>query len=130
MMARLAFMPDRVQKSLLREITSLALKLEAKVKAEKLSGQVLKVRTGNLRDSIHHEVSSTASSVVGRVFSDTSVKYGAIHEFGGVINRVGSKKGPYQVTMPKRPFMHPSFEEMESEIQEGIRDAVKEGLLP
>ena len=128
--ARLAFMPDRVKSSLRREITALATSLVSRIKQDKLSGQVLNVRTGNLRRSITDEVTADATSVTARVFSDKSVKYAAIHEFGGVINRVGSIKGPYSIVIPQRAYMLPTFKEMQPEIQEGIEKAVKEGLLP
>ena len=82
LIGKLNAMPTAVQQALLKKTTSLALQLEALVK-QKLSGQVLKVGTGNLRDSIHNDVNATDTSVTGRVFSDKSVKYAAIHEYGG-----------------------------------------------
>jgi HK97 gp10 family phage protein len=129
LVARLDAMPSKVQASLKRRITQLALTLQSKVKQDKLSGQALNVRTGNLRRSINYEVIADATSVTGRVFSDSSVKYAAIHEFGGVINRVGTIKGPYQIKMPQRAFMLPAFAEMKPEIEEGIDEAVKEALV-
>lgn len=52
-----------------------------KIMFEKLSGQVLNVRGGRLRDSIDQEISDDELSTrVG-----TNVEYGKIHEFGGTI---------------------------------------------
>jgi phage gpG-like protein len=126
---KLDFMPTKLRDALVREVTVLASKLVARIKQDKLSGQVLNVRTGNLRRSITDEVTSTASTVTGRVFSDKSVKYAAIHEFGGTIHRVGRIKGPYEVQMPQRAYMLPTFKEMQPEIEEGIKEAVQGALV-
>lgn len=58
----------------------LALKLLNRVKAQKLSGQVLNVRTGRLRRSITQRVESSADEISGIV--GTNVGYAAIHEYG------------------------------------------------
>lgn len=56
------------------------LKLQRRVRSEKLSGQVLKVRTGTLRRSIDQAVTESGNQVVGLV--STNVGYGRIHEYG------------------------------------------------
>ncbi|MBN8905850.1 MAG: phage virion morphogenesis protein [Rhodospirillales bacterium] len=140
-------MPDKVKANLTKATTSLVLQLEARVK-RKLSGQVLKVRTGNLRDSISHDVTSTDDSVVGRVYSSKNVKYGAIHEFGGktsphVIVPKNAQALAFQSggktvfasrvnhpgsNIPARPFMRPSLAEMKDKIIERMNQAVTDGL--
>ncbi|MGE0105286.1 MAG: HK97-gp10 family putative phage morphogenesis protein [Blastocatellales bacterium] len=147
LIARLEAMPDKVKANLRKTVTSLSLQLEARVK-QKLSGQVLKVRTGNLRDSIDHEVTVTDAAVTGRVFSKKDVKYGAIHEFGGKtrphvivprnaavlafplngktvfarrVNHPGSN-------IPSRPFMRPTLAEMKEKIITRMNEAVTDGL--
>jgi phage gpG-like protein len=55
-------------------------KIEASVKTDKLSGQVLHVRTGTLRRSIHSDVKSDGSQIVGTV--GTNLIYAAYHEYG------------------------------------------------
>ena len=57
-----------------------ALRLRRLVMDGKLSGQVLKVRTGNLRRSIDSALFEQAGAVVGKV--STNVKYGRAHEYG------------------------------------------------
>lgn len=86
--AKLSAMPNAVHQSLLRKVTVLAFKLLALVKG-KLSGEVLNVRSGLLRDSAFQEVIDGGSSVVGRVAEPGLVPYAAIHEFGGTINHPG-----------------------------------------
>lgn len=56
LITKLDQMPARVHAVLLKKVTTLALLLEAKVKGEELSGQMLKVQTGALRRSIFETV--------------------------------------------------------------------------
>ena len=58
----------------------ITIRLQAHVIRNKLSGQILKVRTNNLRGSIHQEVIRDGSGIVGRV--GTNVEYAAFHEYG------------------------------------------------
>ncbi len=53
---------------------------------KKLSGDVLNIRKGNLLRSIVAQNSDDGQVITGQVYGDTSVKYGAIHEFGGTIH--------------------------------------------
>ena len=71
----------RVKEYVLRETHILTTKLQRKVKEEKLSGQVLKVRTGRLRRSINRRVDVLADQVIGRV--GTNVEYGRTWELTG-----------------------------------------------
>lgn len=57
--------------------------VQARVMKEKLSGQVLKVRTGKLRRSITQKIDRDTGSISGIV--GTNTRYARIHEFGGVI---------------------------------------------
>jgi phage gpG-like protein len=140
-------MPSKVHAALLRKVTELAFKLEAKIKG-KLSGEVLHVRTGALRASIANQVTDTATAVTGRAFSSGDVKYAALHEWGGKIpahevvatkaqalafvmggKQVFAKRVQIpDVTMPERSFMRSSLADMKSEIVEGMTEAVREGL--
>lgn len=80
---RFAAMPERLRERLRREITELTVDLQSHVKADKLSGQVLNVRTGNLRRNINTRVQETATSITGTV--GTNVEYARIHEYGGTM---------------------------------------------
>lgn len=70
----------RVHDALRRAITRESLLLLAAVKEEKLSGQVLKTRTGTLRRSINRRQMETATGI--RATVGTNVAYAAIHEYG------------------------------------------------
>ena len=72
--------PARLRDELTVGIGRAALKLQREVVQNKLSGQVLSVRTGTLRRSIDQVVTSEGNSVVGIV--STNVKYGRVHEYG------------------------------------------------
>lgn len=150
-MARLRAMPEKTKSALLKKVTQLRLQLEAKIK-QKLSGEVLNVRTGNLRRSIHSKTIDEATRVEGSAFSSGDVKYARIHEYGGTINHPGGtayivtasgavfisnaaaatlgrnlpRTKPHTITMPERSFMRSSLADMKGEILAGLSAAVKE----
>lgn len=142
---RFATMPARLQDEMVRAVTSFTLKLSRHVKTQKLTGQVLNVRTGRLRRSIHHEVHSGAGRVTG--FVGTNVVYAAPHEFGGQVTvkehlrtikqawgkalkepKVVSVK-QHSVTYKERSFLRSSLKEMRGEffldLQKGVARAAK-----
>jgi HK97 gp10 family phage protein len=124
----------------------LVLKLSNNIKAEKLSGQVLKNRTGTLRRSISSSVSTSGTATIGKV--GTNVEYAAIHEFGGrtrehdILPKRGRAlafpwKGKQMILakvhhpgsqMPERSFMRTALEEMRPEILEEFNNAIMEVL--
>lgn len=61
-------------------ITRLTLHLQRKVKRDKLSGQVLNVRTGRLRRSVGQDVHDEGDKIVGTV--STPVEYAPPNEYG------------------------------------------------
>jgi phage gpG-like protein len=61
-------------------ITQLLLKLSSRVKEQKLSGQVLNVRTGRLRRSITYSVDEQNGQIIGTV--GTNVEYARRLEMG------------------------------------------------
>lgn len=65
---------------IVKGVGRIALRLMTRVKGQKLSGQVLNVRTGRLRRSITQRVESSADQISGIV--GTNVEYAAIQEFG------------------------------------------------
>jgi phage gpG-like protein len=144
---RLDSMPGKLQAALYQKVSLLALKLEAKVK-KKLSGEVLNVRTGDLRRSIASKVEQSPHAVIGKVYSSGDVKYAAIHEFGGqtkahVIEAVNGKAlafmaGGKQVfakrvnhpgsKMPERSFLRSSLADMREEITQELHQTVVDTL--
>jgi len=72
--------PVRLHDEIKKGVGRLALMLARNVQRNKLSGQVLKVRTGRLRRSIGSVVEDSGDVVSGIV--STPVKYAPPHEFG------------------------------------------------
>lgn len=140
----LADAATRIHDALLRKAYAYALRLEGHIKADKLSGQVLNVRTGNLRRSIFSGVEDDGDTIEIWAKQSGDVKYGAIHEFGGktaahdilpvkakalhfimggkdvfakIVHHPGS-------VMPERSYMRSSLEDMKDTIIAGLKDAV------
>jgi phage gpG-like protein len=121
---------QRVRPALVGAMTEVMLDVW-RIATKKVSGDVLHVRTGHLRDSLGPpSVQEVQGGVAGQL--GARVKYAAIHEFGGVIpaHTVYAKHasalrwiGPDgrarfaksvripAITMPKRPFLQPAFDE-------------------
>lgn len=141
-----ATIPNGVKRNLEKAITSLAIGLQRDVKATKLSGGVLKVKTGTLRRSIAQVVRVTDTAVVGEV--STNVRYGKAWEYG--FDRkvgAGARGGPRTLTgsaldnyiakhpagvkhFPERSFLRSALKDMEAsgKIDQTIKAAVNEAL--
>lgn len=149
LIAKIDRMPPTVRNVLRRKIRELALRLKAKIQRDKLSGQVLNVKTGALRRSIQDNVVETDTGVYGEVFSSGDVKYARIHEFGGKTRAhdifpkkadalsfmMGGKQVFAKVVhhpgsvMPERSFMRSSLAEMANDIRIEMKKAVIRGLM-
>lgn len=131
---------DNISDIVTKKMNQLTIKLSNKIKKDKLSGQVLKVQTGRLRNSIHNHVIKIGKSIVGEVYTD--VKYAAIHEFGfsGTENvkahlrklkngkSINIRSFSRNMNMPKRSFMISSLEEMKDKIISDLKNSVFEEL--
>ena len=131
-----------IESGVQKEIMRLALKMTGVV-MRKLTGDVLKVRTGRLRRSIHPEWEfkpGYSGAVVG-----TNVEYAAIHEYGfkgdvqvksfqREMNKAfGRPISPRTVTvkaharnvnLPERSFLRSALLEMKPEIMDGLLKAI------
>ena len=92
--ARLEASPLAVQAALRVKAADLALRLQAHVRDDKLSGQVLQARSGALKASIAAAIDLDGAVIRARVFSLDDVKYAAIQEFGG-------QTSPHDITPDK-----------------------------
>jgi phage gpG-like protein len=81
--ARLETYPAALAAALDAKATELAAALLDLIQNDKLSGAVLNVGSGALRDSIAASISAEADGVVAAVGSAGDVKYAAIQEYGG-----------------------------------------------
>ncbi len=141
--AKLGAMPDRVVSLLRAAVEREAIALTGYVKESKLSGQVLRNRTGTLRRSINYAMIGDLAARVG-----TNLVYAAIHEYGGqtrahVIEAKNAKALAFQVggqtiirrrvqhpgsKMPERSFLRSSLRDSRDRIVAAIQAAVTEGI--
>jgi len=140
--ARLERVPPQVTGALRRAISIQAFDLMGYVKANKLSGQVLRNRSDHLRGSINVELGGDGLSArVG-----TGVVYGRVHEYGGAFTirehmRMMTQafgravKEPRKISVrehiaryPERSFLRSSLRENEGRIRAAIEAAVTEGV--
>lgn len=125
---------------LVREVQRLSIVLQTHVKADKLTGQVLHVRSGTLRRSINRKIEQTETSVMAIV--GTNVRYARPHEFGfqGTVTvpshtRTSSRgvatvrEHTRRVNMPVRSFLRSALSDMERDIRADLRSAATRDLL-
>lgn len=137
---------EQAMPKLTARIQKVVLQLQAKVVRDKLSGQVLKVRSNNLRSSIHQAVSVNGNVITGIV--GTNVEYAAYHEYGlsGTVNvkehlrtiKIAFGKAlakPKTITVrahgrtvnyPEHSFLRSAMADMSDEIRESLSEGVKE----
>ncbi|PFH29141.1 HK97 gp10 family phage protein [Burkholderia sp. JKS000303] len=145
--ARVGRIAPNMRNALVQRVQRLVIALQTLVVTDKLSGQVLNVRTGRLRRSVNQAVTTTDTSITGVV--STPVEYAPPLEYGfqGVVT---VKEHLRQVTMAwgkplKEPvtatvrehtmamnilphsFLRSALKEQRDEILNGIREAAAEG---
>jgi phage gpG-like protein len=141
--ARLTRMGPAIRAALAKAVEREAIALQRLVK-EKLSGPVLKNKTGRLRRSINYRVSESETAVSGSV--GTNVRYARAHELGfdGVVSvrehlrhitqAFGRPITPVDAVvpthsrhmhLPQRSFLRSSLEERAPQIRESLIAAVR-----
>lgn len=138
----------KLQGEVERSIGRSALRLQRHVMANKLSGQVLNVRTGTLRRSIDQVVERTANGVTGIV--NTNVRYGAAHEYGfsGAVSVkaylrtikqafgrplkearvVQVRASSRNVKLPERSFLRSALRDLQPSIQADLQQAIERAI--
>lgn len=120
-----------------KAMIKLAIRLQKHVKQYKLSGQVLKVRSGTLRRSIAYRTYIRGNTVTAKV--GTNVPYGRVHEYGfrGQVNVKAHlrKVNGYshwvnnhtrKVNLPERSFLRSSLKDLKMYIRMDMKAAVRE----
>lgn len=127
-----------------------ATELAGYIQAEKLSGQVLNRRTGDLRATVHpipaKDIGTAISAGAG---GGANLRYAKIHEYGGLIPahtvvatnakalaftvngmlRFAKSVSIPAVTMPERSYMRSALREQAPDGIAQLRAAVKEAIL-
>lgn len=149
--ARFAGLTPKMHLRLVKAMHTMLPRLQAFVKAGKLSGQALHVRTGNLRRSISFTVQETGDDIVGQVgiFGGPTLPYGRAHEFGfeGTVSvkehlrtitqawgrpiepvRATVREHTMRMHLPERSFLRSSLAEFRAAILEVLAQAVAEAV--
>lgn len=129
---------ERIKEAVRVALYKATMDLTRYVKEQKLSDQVLRVRTGRLRRSITGRVEDSDGKFEGIV--GTNVRYARVHELGfkGVvqvkahIRRIKGQAIPVRshsrkLDLPARPFLNPSLQERFPQYQQQFVKAVQEG---
>lgn len=131
--------PKRASALVVDAVTREAIRLANVIKTDKLSGQVLRNRTGNLRRSTSAKPTVVSpQGIVGEVSVDKTAPYGAVHEYGGRITirqhmRTSTLGNQFVVRahdaiFPERSFMRSALSEQRETIANSIREAVMKAV--
>jgi phage gpG-like protein len=137
-----------VQDALLGQADALRGALEARIQ-QKLSGEVLQIRSGALAASIISSIENDGSDTSVSI-SSTGVPYAAIQEFGGKTaahdivavkpKALAFSMGGDQIfaksmhhpgsAIPARSYLGSSLAEMSDDIESGFKQAILDALAP
>ena len=137
----------KIARELTSEMHRVTLKLLRYVKENKLSGQVLKNRTGTLRRKVNECVTESPNSIVGQV--GVRLSYAAAHEYGfdgqetvrahlrtikqafgrplAEAKEVQVRSFTRHMKIPERSFLRSSLRELKPQIERDLRAAVMRG---
>lgn len=141
-LARMRARRDNIKARLLATMLGQMARLAEYVRANKLSGQVLRNRTGTLRRSIHPGAElQNEGDIVGLI--GTNISYARLHEFGGTFQVPGHWRtitqafgrpiaprsvnvAAHAITFPERAFLRPAINERRDAIFTALRGTVME----
>ena len=147
LLERLRALPDAINLGLLRGITRLGIGLQSDVQQDKLSGQVLRSRTGLLRSSIDLRVDQSGGAITASVFSDS--RYAGVQEYGfaGTVSvraslrrireafgrpiaekTISVRAHDRRMDLPERSFLRSALEDMTPAIRDGVEAALAEAV--
>jgi hypothetical protein len=129
---------ELVATSLVRTITQQMILLRSYIQTEKLQGDPIHHRTGNLSRSLVFDVTRDGNTIIGTVGVSREAWYGEILEKGGTFSvresvRTSSSGRSYSVrahtmTFEPRSFMVSSLNEREATIMQACSDSVMGAL--
>ncbi|WP_208448829.1 hypothetical protein [Burkholderia cenocepacia] len=145
--ARIGRIVPNVRNALVQRVQRLVIALQVHVVADKLSGQVLNVRTGRLRRSVNQAVTATDTTITGVV--STPVEYAPAHEYGfqGVVTvkahlrqvtvawgkplatpvNATVREHTMKMKLPEKSFLRSALADQREDILRGIREGAAEG---
>ena len=114
--------PSSIEANVTREIANILSLLKTYVKDQKLSGQALNIRSGNLRNSVTDSITSARDQVIGTLsatgVSDRGFPYGYVHEYN---------LGHYK-EVKDHSYMRTSLAENEELIMSRLNDAIERAI--
>jgi hypothetical protein len=140
--AKVSGLREKIVLEMMKSLNTVNTQLQRYIVSDKLSGQVLKSHSGNLKRAIVQiPAEQTAETISGGVGLGREASYGLAHEFGAHIpERVPVKaKALHWIgadgrdvfamrarafDLPERSFMRSSFAEFRDRIEDSIRSAV------
>ena len=144
---RLSSMRDAANQGIARAIAKLGIDLQNNVQQNKLSGQVLQVRSGSLRQSIAMRIDQSDTTVSATVSSD--LDYAAAQEYGftGTVNvraslrqikeafghpiaaqTIGVGAHSRRMDLPERSFLRSALDDIAPDIHAGVEHALREAF--
>jgi hypothetical protein len=144
---RLRALPEAVNSRLLRVITQLGIELQRDVQQDKLSGQVLRSRTGSLKSSIDFGIDQSGGSITASVFSDR--RYAGAQEYGfaGTVTitvslrrireafarpiaekTISVRAYDRRMDLPERSFLRSALNDMTPAIRDAVETALAEAV--
>ena len=147
LLERLRALPDAINSGVLRGITQLGIELQRNVQQNKLSGQVLRSRTGSLKSSVDLRVDQSGGAITASVFTDS--RYAGVQEYGfagtvsvrASLRRIREAFGrpiaektisvrayDRRMDLPERSFLRSALEDMTPAIRDAVETALTEAV--
>lgn len=144
--ARMSGIPERLVPLLIRNLNTVNTQLQRHIVSDKLSGQVLKSHTGNLKRAIIQIPAEAEGNIVtAGVGLGSEARYGLAHEFGAnipertpqnakALHWIGADGASVfamrarAFTLPARSFLRTGFADFQPRIIEAVREAIQEAL--
>ena len=144
---RLRALPDAANEGLARAVAKLGIGLQSRIRQDKLSGQVLKTRSGALKASIEVATDRGAAALTATVSTD--LDYAAAQEYGfsgtvsvrSSLRRIKEAFGrpiaaktisvgahSRRMNLPERSFLRSALDDMTPDISAGVNDALREAI--
>lgn len=139
--ARFQVAGQNVRNRILKELERLALMGQAKTVSEKLQGNPLHHRTGNLSRAVQQSAgtSDEGDRLIGYWGVTRLAPYGAVHEMGGVFHipehtstsRLGNAFSvrAHDALFPQRAFLGPTLLSLEPTIRTRLAIAAREAFM-
>ena len=147
LLERLRALPGAINSGLLGGIAHLGIELRRHVQQDKLSGQVLRSRTGSLRSSVSLQVDQSGGAVTASVFTDS--RYAGAQEYGfagtvsvrASLRRIREAFGrpiaekaisvrayDRRMDLPERSFLRSALEDIAPAIRDEVEAALAEAV--